>query len=254
MKNQVITRKRALISSVAMLMVAILALGTATYAWFSAKDTATATGISMKASAASGLLVSLTGNEGTWGDSVVLYDATADDGDGGQVGPVILNPASCAFDGASLTAPTFYKAIADSPNSYEATTFTAVTAGEAKDYYAKYDFYAKTADGSTKELKISTTSLFDDGGYGRIAIVTGTSIKLYYKAAGDAGIFPISDDGTVADAYPITPVSTISSISLGNISTSTQFSIFVWNEGQDAECKSTNGEKAMTADFSLTVA
>ena len=34
MKTHLLTKKRALISSVAMLLVAIIALGTATFAWF----------------------------------------------------------------------------------------------------------------------------------------------------------------------------------------------------------------------------
>ena len=39
------SRKRLLISSIAMLLVAMLALGTATFAWFTQNTTATASGI-----------------------------------------------------------------------------------------------------------------------------------------------------------------------------------------------------------------
>ena len=45
MKTHLLTKKRALISSVAMLLVAIIALGTATFAWFTSNTTATADGI-----------------------------------------------------------------------------------------------------------------------------------------------------------------------------------------------------------------
>ena len=42
MKTHLLTKKRALISSVAMLLVAIIALGTATFAWFTQNTQASA--------------------------------------------------------------------------------------------------------------------------------------------------------------------------------------------------------------------
>lgn|GEM_PF-795293 len=50
-------RKRALLSSVAMLLVALVALGSATFAWFVANPSVTASGLVMKTSASTGLLV-----------------------------------------------------------------------------------------------------------------------------------------------------------------------------------------------------
>ena len=50
-------RKKALLSSVAMLLVALVALGSATFAWFANNPTATATGLVMKTVADSGLVV-----------------------------------------------------------------------------------------------------------------------------------------------------------------------------------------------------
>ena len=52
------SRKRLLISSIAMLLVAMLALGTATFAWFTQNTTATASGISVRTSKTSSLLIS----------------------------------------------------------------------------------------------------------------------------------------------------------------------------------------------------
>lgn len=57
MKTRLYTRKRALISSVAMLLVAMIALGTATFAWFTSRPDANATGLTLKATAANGLVI-----------------------------------------------------------------------------------------------------------------------------------------------------------------------------------------------------
>ena len=54
MKN---TRKKLLVSSVAMLLVAVLALSTATFAWFTTNPTVNADGLSLKATASAGLQI-----------------------------------------------------------------------------------------------------------------------------------------------------------------------------------------------------
>ena len=51
------TRKKMLLSSVAMLLVAMVALGSATFAWFTTNPNATASGLQMKATAAKGLVI-----------------------------------------------------------------------------------------------------------------------------------------------------------------------------------------------------
>ncbi len=231
-------RKSTLISSIALLLVAIVALSGATFAWFSAKESATATGISIESGKASGLLVSL--DQLSWSDSIVLDNASA-----------VLTPASTNF--ATATSPTWFTATADSPNSYAASTYTSENVAEGT-HYKHYTFYAKTADETTATLKISANTLTDEGNYGRIAIVSGGTVKMYYMAADQKEVFPITPDGTVDTKYPVTPVNSIANIDLGTISTSTQFDIYVWNEGQDADCHSNNGEKAVTADFNLSIA
>ena len=58
MKTHLLTKKRALISSVAMLLVAIIALGTATFAWFTSSTTAKANGIKVQTIKSSELVIS----------------------------------------------------------------------------------------------------------------------------------------------------------------------------------------------------
>ena len=51
------TRKKMLLSSVAMLLVAMLALGSATFAWFTTNPNATEKGLTLRATAAKGLVI-----------------------------------------------------------------------------------------------------------------------------------------------------------------------------------------------------
>jgi hypothetical protein len=65
MKNTTF-RKKALLSSIAMLLVAFVALGSATFAWFTQNPTVNADGLSLKATAAAGLQI-LSDSEKTLG-------------------------------------------------------------------------------------------------------------------------------------------------------------------------------------------
>ncbi len=102
MKTHLLT-KRALISSVAMLLVAIIALGTATFAWFTQNTQATADQLSVKTIKASELQISKT--TGEWGDQI-HYD---------YVGKV-LKPAS------SVDGTNWFTAVAQDKGGYEAQT------------------------------------------------------------------------------------------------------------------------------------
>ncbi|MEE3492247.1 hypothetical protein [Ruminococcus sp.] len=61
-------RKRALLSSVAMLLVAILALGSATFAWFASNPNANAKGVNLKTNAGSGLVILTDSEYKLWSD------------------------------------------------------------------------------------------------------------------------------------------------------------------------------------------
>lgn len=106
------SRKRLLISSVAMLLVAMLALGTATFAWFTTDTTTQATGISVQTSKKSLLLVSSRISE--WTDNLNYNFGT-------DTAKKLLQPAS-SYDGAN-----WYKAQAVNGLSGAATTGEKIT-------------------------------------------------------------------------------------------------------------------------------
>ena len=81
------SRKRLLISSVAMLLVAMLALGTATYAWFSTQRDVEITGMRLNVEVAESMQISLDGEK--WTQSIQIadmrqfygtYDVSGDEG------------------------------------------------------------------------------------------------------------------------------------------------------------------------------
>src|SRR5574344_906314 len=95
MKTQSSFRKKALLSSTAMLLVAMLALGAATYAWFTNNPMASATGLTLKATSANGLVIQTATRKAAqptfWGhDDFLNFNGT----DGSKTDAVQLNALS----------------------------------------------------------------------------------------------------------------------------------------------------------------
>ena len=102
-------RKRALLSSVAMLLVALVALGSATFAWFTSSTTATASGINVQTTQASELQISKT--DLSWGTSVnYATTATFEPASSGnnylRIALVPVTPSGDSFTTETLTAAT----------------------------------------------------------------------------------------------------------------------------------------------------
>ncbi len=84
-------RKRALLSSVAMLLVALVALGSATFAWFVDDPTADAKGLTAKAQSSTGLQIK-TESSTAWSHHAKIAAAASDTG-GAAFTDVVLAPA-----------------------------------------------------------------------------------------------------------------------------------------------------------------
>jgi len=127
-------RKRALLSSVAMLLVALVALGSATFAWFTQTPRAFADGFSAKTTVNPSLRVQTTSdsalNTNARGFQTTTY-FNAKSG-GGSKGDVSLEPASWkgTFN-SSTKAPDYLKATAASDSASDLDTAKAITADPA---------------------------------------------------------------------------------------------------------------------------
>ena len=134
------SRRRLLISSIAMLLVAMLALGTATFAWFTANPNAEAHGISMKTTAAAGLVIR-TKTDTTWSHSAALNK----NGTTFNANPVSQDQSAPA---------NFWTVTAAKADAYGAGTDAMTPAVAGTDFYTE-NIYCRLSDGSDASANAS---------------------------------------------------------------------------------------------------
>ena len=267
------SRKRLLISSVAMLLVAMLALGTATFAWFTTDTTTQATGISVQTSKKSLLLVSSRTSD--WTDNL-NYDFGTD------TAKKLLQPAS-SYDGEN-----WYKAQADSGMSGAATngekiTGVGTTAAEGNVFCNMLNVKntgAEPAENVTITAQISEKAVTSGKNYLRVALVpsdctadTGRGTATVesaqefrdniYSAGADAAK-PVEYVGdSVADtqgaitaaASDVTTKGNSISVKAGTLNKdqAKYYMLIVWFEGQDVDCQDTfAGNDMPNITFTIT--
>ena len=141
MKNTTF-RKKALLSSVAMLLVALVALGSATFAWFAANPNADASGLSMKTTAATGLVIK-TDSDDTWSHNAALYK--------GQQNAFDLQPVSQEQGTPDNFWTIAAKDAGDEAHDSEATMSPAsLGTFESAGYVYTEQVYFRLSDGSAK--------------------------------------------------------------------------------------------------------
>lgn len=237
------SRKRLLISSVAMLLVAMLALGTATFAWFTSSTTATANGIKVSTIKSSELQISKSTLQ--WGTQV-NYEENE-----------VFSPVS------SATGAAWFTANAESKNSYaKASTAAFEAVNEPNGYYFTEALNIRNNGAADVEnVTITISGLNCD--YARLAIyqvtanngttptdaTNGTFAKSIYDNAGTA-YQAVSAASTSGSLVEITPkaIGTTNTIDVGTLTGKNgdtvtgvaYYKIFVWFEGQDAQCVDAN--------------
>lgn len=230
-------RKSSLISSVALLLVAIVALSGATFAWFTTGTSTTASGIELKAESVSGLYIvedtSDTLPESGWEGSITFANAKFT---GNPVSADFTDKVTPAFATTTTTKDTgVYDASAE---------VVAATAG--KDYIAKHVWVK--GDGKTAtSLLLTLNPSGDDKGYSRIAIVDITDKTKPALVGGNVlstqtentAITPLLVGGSNGTAY--TPATTQTTAYTAKTNwvpeDGAHLVIYCWFEGQDAQCK-----------------
>lgn len=235
------TKKRALVSSVAMLLVAMLALGTATFAWFTSSTTAIANGINVQTVKASELQISSVNTD--WGTTI----------DYGIQNKVLL-PAS------SANGTAWFKANAATKTSFaaDASTVASVSASDATNYYFKDQLNVRNNGEADVENVTITFSVPNN--YLRVALVETTSRGASVANTGSFNTSIYDADGVAYNAYSsttattsITPKTTCT-IDLGTLKheDAKYFNLYVWFEGQDAQCIDSNAG-AIVSDINFSV-
>lgn len=243
------SRKRLLISSVAMLLVAMLALGTATFAWFTQDTRSYADKINVRTSKVSSLVLSKS-DRTNW-QSHIEYDVDR-----------IMFPAS-----SSNGSMWFYANASDALSGAvdNASIKDAQAPGTTTaDYVFINELNIKNA-GAVKvtDVKIKFNLQGENSDYARVALVP---IGVDGSATTTDGTF---GTGTVygKKATPYQPISSLAGDLGASITPSTTYEVsvpdldvdkaayyalYVWFEGQDVDCKDANsGQKIPNLVFDV---
>lgn len=233
------SKRRVLISSLAMLMIALVALSTATYAWFTSSTTANASGINVQTVKSSELVISKSDKD--WGTLVdysvsnkVLLPTSTDNGTSwftAEAGD------KTKFD---KKANTEFEGISNASNYYFAEQLNVMNKGEADVKNVKITFSGLT----NKYARVAVVEADVDGN------ITGTFTKCVYDVDGAA--YDAAKSAT--ETTSITP-NTKCEISVGTLSKNVAkyYNIYVWFEGQDVDCyDGTAGQAIDDIKFTVT--
>jgi hypothetical protein len=280
--------QKQLMAAIAMVLVAAIALASATYAWFVNNTLVTAETSNVVASTADYLLISDDGS--AWGTTMTLDEIQK-----------TLTPVSITNGTLKAATPTFYKVKTNDQNAWKADTSNVTkanvfVAATTDDYYHDTVYLKSSATNAAVKAKLTVTpneldpTHAEEAMYIAFVPVTTAGNETTYgtpviyqlagtnnadtKAgantyAGDAttdnyttkGIKSIKDDGTITsndNMGDLTITNTDSKVAdltfatLATADTSYQYEVYVWMEGTDPQCYNTVAAKTgNNADVSI---
>lgn len=237
------SKKRVLLSSVAMLMIGAVSLGTATYAWFTTDATPTADGINVKTSKVSTLLLSKS-DKSDW-KTHIDYGVKNDDDTAKEMFP------TSSGDGVNWFAGNAKDGDGTLDTSKDLTDVT----GDANYIYTEQLNIWNAGATAMNGVKITFSLAGTNSQYARVALVpadadgkalttvayTGQKIGftncIFAKADENVNYKPIiSTKGT--EGAEIKP-STTYEVLVGDMDMDAYayYNLYVWFEGQDKDCK-----------------
>lgn len=258
--------KRQLLAAIAMVLVAAIALGSSTYAWFASNNKVTADGISITAQSEGKLLIIDDNTDFTHGERTAITMEANENGKAEKLLPTHPNYTV----GGNFASAWFHRLSDDynkaiSGNDNEQT----VTNGDKKGdnfYYLSDELYIKLAsngvkgiDTTAKNLKLSELTVTPTGGDAdktllnsvRIMLVVNDGKAFVYNSEGKEVTTDISEDGTTKVAY---------NAGIGNASvladtvdtkTPVKVAVYFYFDGRDEACTSANYD---TDNFAVSLA
>lgn len=272
-------KKRSLVAALAMLMVSAIVLTSSTYAWFATSSAASVDKISAQVTNNSGSLTVQAVVNGTPG----AKKTTLTSSDYAAAGLTSnLQPVTLYIDDQG--------AVNVNKVSYNATEFSGFTAATKNSEYLYYEFNAEYINGAnedptnitTTDVKITPTFAIDNAAqflYGLLAI-TVDDVTTYYVYNASGSYVPlkslsntVTDNGSSAnivdendDGYSVGDMATVitdkataknsgdaftlMSVDSGTTKTA-KIAVYVWAEGQDAQCSGTVNAASCGFSFSL---
>lgn len=233
-------RKRLLISSIAMLLVAMLALGTATFAWFTSSTQATANGITVRTIKASELVISKSDLQ--WG-TTVDYAETSN-----SYMPVSTVNGTAWFDANAAVKTSYAKSaddnfgtVSEATNHYFSEMINVANKGDAAVNGVTIDVTGLTCDYARLAIYEVTANVTGNG-VGTHATANETFAQCIYDSEGDT--YDAVSGATATTSVTATSASNLS-INVGNLAGKTgtntlgdvkYYKFFIWFEGQDVDC------------------
>lgn len=196
------SRKKMLLSSIAMLLVALVALGSATFAWYISQASVTASRTEFSAAAAEGLVIRHT-NADEWGTTVTDLE-TAED----------LSPATCNYANiASLVRAGggVGTSFSDGTLTNTLTEETTALANGKVGSFLYDSFYVASSSGATVSATLTLTASTVSGTYMNYLVFVGGTLKGIYTSDGEA-----TTTGKVTSATGVTPV-TVSAVTAQSV-------------------------------------
>ena len=281
--------QKQLIAAVAMVLVAMIALGSSTYAWFAQNNKVTATGMNVQATTSKNLIISTTSSmnddEGTtkaatFSTAKTLSPASVQTLAGSQTFYKNTDSTGVGFSTGKGTAGTVFAATSgdDIISSANASTINS-------GYVVKYTYYIRVAgtDSDTMtNLYVSNITANESATKEidkalRIGVVCGSKGFIYapvsgatttYNAVKAAGTVATVETGIYKDASSnalnasTTALTTYTDGSiLADTVTSTAYQtvdVYVWYEGEDGSCTSEKAidttNIAISLEFTATAA
>lgn len=275
--------KRQLLAAIAMVLVAAIALGSSTYAWFAGQNSVTAEGMSVKVQGESGILIksldnasstfSTTASAGQEGQPKALYAASTYD-----LGTWYHNTSEAANNAQAKQEKGSYTVIAENTTAYYvankfavraasnnvpvensdlAITAVTVTNSDGSDDSGEQNFINKAVRVGIKLTKKGVDDNYFiyapkcDGGFQLTANYTATD----EATSSTGGVYTYGTAKTLTEKQaPNGDTLTISDHIIPADDSLLEVTIYVWFEGEDENCKSANIDTTLHAmNISVTL-
>lgn len=260
MKKTTFNPGKKIMASASMLLVSTMMLSSATYAWFTMNKTVSVTGMKLKATAEDGLVISDYAKT-TWATSWDVQMASsavlAPTSTSATTSPAFVRNSSDLFDNAKADQASGYE---DLTLTYSAEAANSGSIGSVTDgsvttnYVLKRTFNIKSSGDTAWDTnlvidEVTVNGITNSGELDkslRVLVVAGTDAFIYAPVSGATTSYNYK--GTTTDATAVTAVASttdstctsITSIPAGNSTTPIEVTMYLYFEGEDAACKSSN--------------
>jgi len=256
------TKKRALLTAIAMLVISAVVLSSATFAWFMAGTTAQVSGITASVQSASSVQVSATGLDGSWTNSL---SQTSLDAVVGNVFPSSLVPVSTK---SPVLDSSFFSGELKGDWSFTSQSLTSPTilANDNSGPLVKFTFYIKVSAPATVIMTGSSIAgTMNSAVYTSFngTVLAGDGSIIAYPAISTAVTGHDGNNDSVIQASEVSAGSVVNVTPMGNLADQTlvftagnlqkTIVVYMWLEGQDTNCAGTvsASDVNMTLQFAL---